>query len=333
MSITVDNHIIRINGSNFVSHECEIHRTPVLFAALHRAKQLVKNPTVDIFFADGEPISAMNFQYVLDQIKRDFALTLDRLIVTTHDRDFSYPDATIKHLASPWFQSAIECLSPWPNLSCDLDAKLFGATFGRFSIDRFILAAHLGISLLDKSFLIFNPGPDWVRSQLQGVETHFAEELTWFETWTNPHRDLDPNSAGSVCHYGEKNLTPYHTIWPRYQIEIVAETNTHSPYFVTEKITRCLYTKKPFLLYGAAGALEFLRKLGFLTFNGIFNEDYDREQDPFARLDAVKSEITRLANLDVKQIHRALEQLEPILVHNQDNYNKIARRYLVDYLD
>lgn len=331
MAITVENNHIKIRGSEFVSHECEMSRIPVLYSTLHRIAKTVRQPTVEIFFSDGEPISAMNVQYMLDGIIHLLGITRDHLVIGTHDRDFNYPGARIDHISSPGLVSAIDCLDPWPNPTHATDAKRFGATFGRFSIDRLVLAAHLGTLLREKSFLIFNPARDWVDAQLQDLKNYYAHEMAWYDSWTNPHSDLTPNAAGSVCHYGRLNLTPYLHIWPRYHIEIVAETNIHSPYFVTEKTTRCLLTRKPFVLYGARGSLAHLRELGFRTFQGSIDESYDDISDNWQRLDCVKHEITRLGSLNDREHQQMLTDLDDVLRFNQDNYKRIARNYFYDF--
>lgn len=331
MSITVINNHIKICGSDFVSHECEMSRIPILYSTLYRIAQSIQRPTVEIMFADGEPISAMNIYYMLDKIVHQLGISQDRLLIITHDQDFKYSEAAVKYLPSPWFNSAVDCLAPWPNPAHDSDAKLFGATFGRFSIDRFVLAAHLGTNLQDKSFLIFNPARDWVESELRDLKSYYPIETSWYDTWTNPHSDLTPNPAGSVCHYGSHNLTPYVRIWPRYYVEVVAETNTHSPYFITEKITRCLFTRKPFVLYGARGSLAYLRQLGFRTFQGMFDESYDDVDDNWQRLDCVKKEVTRLASLSESVLKHMFANLDEILRFNQDNYKHIIRKYYHDF--
>lgn len=331
MAITVNGRTIQIRGSSFVSHECEISRMPVLMAALHKLSLEVADPLVEIIFDDGEPIGAVNIVFWLDQIRHKFKLSKDQMIVSTNDQSFIYPHATIKHSGSGFLPRALRVLEPWGDIALDSDSRLFGALFARFSIDRFLLAAFMGTALRDHSIFTFHPEPDWIASEFRNLEEHFVEDLEWYRTWKNSFKDMHGNYAGSLTEYGDDNLSPYRNFWPKYKIEIIAETNTHSAYFMTEKTCRCLLTKKPFLLYGGAGSLDYLRKLGFKTFANVFDESYDLECDAFARLDMIKKEMLRISQLSYQEQQEIFTEIEPILAYNRDNYKNITRSYVLDF--
>ena len=48
--------------------------------------------------------------------------------------------------------------------------------------------------------------------------------------------------------------------------------------YIDEKIWKSLVIRKPFLIIGQPNTLELLKKLGFKTFNNIFNEEYVESQ-------------------------------------------------------
>lgn len=88
----------------------------------------------------------------------------------------------------------------------------------------------------------------------------------------------------------------------------------------TEKLVKCLLYKTPFVVVGLPNTLKHLQNLGFITFAGFINEDYDQEQDSKKRLAMVKKEIENLANLDYNE-HRAMRlKMNNILDYN---YNRI----------
>ena len=54
------------------------------------------------------------------------------------------------------------------------------------------------------------------------------------------------------------------------------ETSTDDPLFISEKSFKPLAHKHPFLIYGSLGTLQYLRDLGFETFDHVIDESYDR---------------------------------------------------------
>ena len=68
--------------------------------------------------------------------------------------------------------------------------------------------------------------------------------------------------------------------------------------FLTEKATKPMAHRHPFVLLGPAGALAALRALGFRTFSPTVDERYDRLLDGRLRLDAVLAEVERVARFN-----------------------------------
>ena len=68
--------------------------------------------------------------------------------------------------------------------------------------------------------------------------------------------------------------------------------------FLTEKTTKPMAHRRPFVLLGPAGALAALRALGFQTFSPMVDERYDRLLDGRMRLDAVLAEVERMARFN-----------------------------------
>ena len=73
--------------------------------------------------------------------------------------------------------------------------------------------------------------------------------------------------------------------WQRYfnpawyndtYFSLVVETFEKGPCFVTEKtFTPCAF-RHPFMIYGQIGILEFIKKIGFVTYENLFDESYDQ---------------------------------------------------------
>ena len=77
------------------------------------------------------------------------------------------------------------------------------------------------------------------------------------------------------------NIEDYETT----DVEIVLETLFDDDRLhLTEKILRPIACGQPFILASTPGSLEYLRSYGFKTFENIWDESYDQEQDPQERM-------------------------------------------------
>lgn len=89
---------------------------------------------------------------------------------------------------------------------------------------------------------------------------------------------------------------------------------------VTEKTFRAFFHLHPFIIVGAAGSLEYLRSLGYQTFDGLIDESYDSIENPVDRMLAIQAEITKLCSYDIDTLRQWYISLKPILEHNQLAY-------------
>jgi hypothetical protein len=69
----------------------------------------------------------------------------------------------------------------------------------------------------------------------------------------------------------------------------------------TEKTLRAIACGHPFVIANGPGSLAVLKRYGFKTFDPWINEDYDSVQDPELRLDAIVSELSRIATSSNQQ--------------------------------
>jgi len=65
-----------------------------------------------------------------------------------------------------------------------------------------------------------------------------------------------------------------------------------------------------------------LRKLGYQTFDSIVNEDYDKIQDPFKRMDEIINIIYSLNDRSHEDHVKILTVARPIMEHNQQHFLK-----------
>ena len=109
---------------------------------------------------------------------------------------------------------------------------------------------------------------------------------------------------------------------------IVTETIFLAPLykFVTEKTVKALATFQPFILVANAHSLDFIRSLGFQSFDPLINEDYDTIDDNRCRMEKIIGEIGRIASQDPDSKRRWALDLWPIACHNAEHLtNKLPQ--------
>ena len=104
-------------------------------------------------------------------------------------------------------------------------------------------------------------------------------------------------------------------------VHIVAETVfDQNKIHLTEKIFKPIVMRQPFVVFAGAGALEYLRKYGFQTFNSVWDESYDQEPDHQIRSDKILKLITNLNSQSEEQFKRTIDQCHNIVQHNVDHF-------------
>lgn len=90
--------------------------------------------------------------------------------------------------------------------------------------------------------------------------------------------------------------------------------------FLTEKTYKAFYHGIPFLMIGPAKSLEYLKKIGFKTFDKWFDESYDDEIDLNIRTNKIYNEINRINLLPKTELSKIKNDMFSILKHNNDIY-------------
>jgi hypothetical protein len=119
---------------------------------------------------------------------------------------------------------------------------------------------------------------------------------------------------------GNNAMSSVFVPWHVYQASwysIVFETSDtgSSTTFLTEKVGKCLYAKRIFIMMNSAGLLRSLRNLGFKTFHGdIIDESYDDEPDDAKRYAMAWQQIQRLYHTENPRAVYA--HFQDVLEHN-----------------
>jgi hypothetical protein len=116
---------------------------------------------------------------------------------------------------------------------------------------------------------------------------------------------------------------------------LVSESWGHGHRFISEKIFKPLAFQHPFVVYGTAGTLRFLRESGFETFDHVIDESYDE----------IVNSVSRLSSIEVllKELYHEYQQGSQLfadavsqqkILHNYHNfYSGLDRLWLPDIID
>ena len=93
---------------------------------------------------------------------------------------------------------------------------------------------------------------------------------------------------------------------------------------ISEKTLLPIKCKKPFVLVGQPGSLEYAKKLGFKTFSEFWDESYDLETNHEQRFIKVFNTIDYIDSFSIEQLEEMYNQMMPILEHNYNNLKRLA---------
>lgn len=98
---------------------------------------------------------------------------------------------------------------------------------------------------------------------------------------------------------------------------VVTETRFVTPYpYISEKVLRAIYSKRPFILLAPAGSLKLIKDLGFETFSNHWSENYDLIQDPYKRFESIAKIVNEILEKDLDELKDMLKSMETALERN-----------------
>jgi hypothetical protein len=129
-------------------------------------------------------------------------------------------------------------------------------------------------------------------------------------------------NIGTISYFSAYELIKHYN---KIFLEVICETmHNKNTFYLTEKISRCLITKTPFLLYGPIGYLKNLQTMGFKTFNHFWSEDYDQLGE-YKRIEKIKEILIKIKKYDLEKIKKLYASMQDILDHNQKVYKNLSR--------
>jgi hypothetical protein len=109
-------------------------------------------------------------------------------------------------------------------------------------------------------------------------------------------------------------------------IHIVSETRFLEGVssFISEKTWRPINNLQPFIMVSSPNMLEKLHNLGFKTFHPFIDESYDNELDYSIRMSMIYTQIEKLNNMPLQELHDWYYSIIDILVYNQAHLRSFA---------
>lgn len=140
----------------------------------------------------------------------------------------------------------------------------------------------------------------------------------------------------NVNHAQNFNKKIYKKTW----ISVITETlyeDWAPTIFFSEKVFKPMRAHHPFILVCHTQGIEFLKKIGFKTFDTWWDESYDSEIDPVLRMEKICSILLKLQKLDHTEWFSLYNDMEKVLQHNynhlittnwfQDAFRKVLSKF------
>lgn len=285
-AITITDTEIVIYGQFFIHKDYSVTKKDVLLDVLGKN---YKGQQIRIKLLDGENHQFSGFdsfiQYVCDAV----GIPYSSIVFETHN-----PDAGLFNRETLRLGIFISVDRHLPQeFDKDLStAKFVGSTLGRYNISRLRLAYELDTAFPDDTFITFQSKPGFIADQFRHFGDTYQNELAWFNSKTFD-KDLTSQHYMGMIDW-QTACANYGKIWNQYQIEVISETDSIDNFWFTEKTANCLATGKPFVLLSGQGSLQRLRDMGFITFENILDESYDKEAHPYNRIKHIVQSLTTL---------------------------------------
>ena len=210
--------------------------------------------------------------------------------------------------------------------------KVFLTIFGRPTAGRLAIAACLVQNHVDKSHVHFSSLPDddniglfeleklvqYDKSMLKPV-SELIQQLpltitpTEYTNFTQQNKDLFPDIRAWI----DKIInSPLIHCYQDIFVDCVSEGHVQGrTFFPTEKTTRPIWCKKPFIVFGSRDYLLYLRQMGFRTFHDFWDEDYDGYEGR-DRLVRIIKLIDWIGSQSIQDLENMYRDMQPTLEHN-----------------
>jgi len=153
----------------------------------------------------------------------------------------------------------------------------------------------------------------------------------WIDMKIDPIHELDPRFHFREYHNDIGNIDIFLDSYVNFVTDTWLETSdqyTHpdEELILTEKISKSILMKQPFVFLGREGVLQELRNRGFKTFMEWWDESYDLETDSNTRTDIIIDLFDELNSFSKSEWIELIKEMEDILNFNYNHFNYLAKK-------
>jgi hypothetical protein len=110
-------------------------------------------------------------------------------------------------------------------------------------------------------------------------------------------------------------------------ISVVTETLSESGIlFLSEKIWKPILLGHPFMVLGSKGTLNYLKSLGYKTFDKWVDESYDDIDDSDDRCVKIVTELKKFENKSIDNLKEIRKEMVEICQHNQNHFKVLYEK-------
>jgi hypothetical protein len=205
------------------------------------------------------------------------------------------------------------------------EQKIFGAFYGRPTANRLGIASYLYSKYNSQSEILLASRVDLVDSRVTfELDKLFEYDINSMSRVANLIENfnfggIDYTPMGNLFTYD----TPLNSLYENILVDIISEPNIKgNTFFPTEKLVRPILLKKPFIAMASKNYLEYVRQMGFHTFNEFWDETYDGYEGSERYL-KILSLISTLASKSKKELYDLYNFMQFQIDHN---YNLIVNK-------
>lgn len=194
----------------------------------------------------------------------------------------------------------------------------FVSTIGSVRDTRDYLVNQLVDKIHDQNIILRYSGIDLKNT------SHDSDVMTFTPGDFDPYHSLMNNYYHNVSQTLPIGL--YNQAY--FNLIVESDLDLNHAFFLTEKTIKGLITGMPFVSVASANFLYNLHKLGFKTYNSIWDESYDQIDDYHRRVDAIVDLCNHLCNFDWNKHQQELKQIAD---HNRLNFLNLNKQASIEF--
>jgi hypothetical protein len=201
----------------------------------------------------------------------------EKVIIETCNRLERHPKYNILYISVNRWLRTVEIIDA--SLHTWNQNKIFYCLFGRPTASRLGLASHVYANHNQETHLHFSAktGPnDLLHMELDKLLQYDINSIEPAGTLIKKLPLLLSSSDQYTTCNGYVFSDPLTTFYKDIFVDILSESHVAgNTFFPTEKTTRPMWLKKPFIIFASKDYLCYLRQMGFRTFGDFWDETYD----------------------------------------------------------